>query len=439
MALFFSNIKANLVFFKNSLLIFAVIFTLSACGDQPITRSSTHQQNKHKAYEKLIDSKSLINLKHFDHLFSEIKPDDKKMAIIRIYSEYPNYSFAIEPEEGFACVDDVARAIVMLSEQIKTYQDDELLKKLKLLVEFVLYMQNENGYFNNFIWHDLTINTHYKTSIAELNWWSFRALWSLQVAKELVINDVKLSKRIASAINKVVGNIKVDLQVSSLTTELVNTVELPTWLPNQYAADQAALAIIALLPYYQDSADAEVLLIINKLAKGVMLMQKGDEKHYPYGMFLSWKNQWHAWGNSQAYALLLAGQQLNKSEYIQSALLEINNFYPYLLKEGFVESITIERNMAVYVEKDRQSFPQISYGLRPMVYAVAEAFKVTQNKKYFNLLIELKSWLLTNNDAGKIIYDQYSGRGYDAIRSTTKINLNSGAESTIEALLILQK
>ena len=58
--------------------------------------------------------------------------------------------------------------------------DKNKIQKVKKLTSFLLYMQNENGWFNNFIWDDLSINTTYKTSIAELNWWSLRALWALE-------------------------------------------------------------------------------------------------------------------------------------------------------------------------------------------------------------------------------------------------------------------
>ncbi len=380
-----------------------------------------------------------INLQHFDHLFTEINVDNRKMGVVNIYSEYPDYTYAIEPAEGFACVDDAARAIVMLSQFLKVQHNDEILKELKMLIEFVLYMQNDNGYFNNFIWRDLSINTQYKTSVAEINWWSLRALWSLQVASELVQADLGLTSRIKKAADKVVLNIKRDIPLTNLTTEVVNTIELPVWLPNKYAADQAAVAIIALLPYYQKSDDSQVLEIINVLAKGIMQMQKGDANNYPFGMFLSWKNQWHSWGNSQAYALLLAGQQLERQEYIQSALLEVDNFYPYLLKNGFAESIWIEHKVDGYSETNRKRFPQIAYGIRPMVFAVTEAYRITKNEKYYTLLTKFKSWFSGVNVAAQIMYEQSSGRVYDGIISTTEINMNSGAESTIEGLMILQK
>jgi len=125
---------------------------------------------------------SEISLTHFNHLFAPITVGNRQMAVVNIYSEYPDYAFAIEPAEGFACVDDVARAIVMLSDYVERQPSDEVLNQIRLLVEFVLHMQNDNGYFNNFIWADLSINTQYKTSVAEMNWWSFRALWSLERA-----------------------------------------------------------------------------------------------------------------------------------------------------------------------------------------------------------------------------------------------------------------
>jgi len=383
-------------------------------------------------------SQATVNLEHFDHLFMEIEVDGKTVGVVNIYSEYPDYAYATEPAEGFACVDDAARAIILLSKRTQSERDDETVRKIKLLVEFVLYMQNSNGYFNNFLWPDGSINTSYRTSLAELNWWSFRALWALESTFELVLSDQDLAYRIDHAISKLVANIKRDISVTDFKTEVVDTIELPTWLPHKYAADQAAVAIIALLPHFKRSGDEQVLQIINALAAGIMRMQKGDADNYPYGMFLSWKNLWHSWGNSQAFALLLAGDQLNRPDYTQSALLEIDNFIPYLLESGFSDSILIKRESDVFSEERRTRFPQIAYGIRPMFYAASEAFRVTADTRYLALATRLRSWFFGQNDAARMIYDQESGRTYDAINSATEINLNSGAESTIEGLLVLQ-
>jgi hypothetical protein len=380
-----------------------------------------------------------INLDHFNHLFKEIELHGKDVGIIHIYSEYPNYDFEIEPNEGFTCVDDVARAIVMLSMYLEAYENDsKALNKMKLLTEFVLQMQNENGYYNNFIWNDLSINKTYKTSVAELNWWSFRALWALESAYHVFKNDEQFTKRIALASDKLLNNIKRDIPISNLKTEIVETIEVPTWLPQQYASDQSALLILGLLKTHERTADKHIKLLIDNLAKGIMVMQKGDADHYPYGAFMSWQNLWHAWGNGQAFALLKAGQKFNNQSYIDSALKEIDHFYPYLIENGFAEAFWIQKtDDKTYTEIKRNHYPQITYGLRPMIWAATEAYHYSKNDTYLNLANELESWLKGNNDAKTSMYNPETGICFDGIKSKLEVSRNSGAESTIESLLIL--
>ena len=379
-----------------------------------------------------------INFNHFNHLYKEIDLNGKKVGIVHIYSEYPNYDFEIEPNEGFTCVDDVARAIVMLSKYLEENENDiDVLNKMKLLTEFVLQMQNDNGYFNNFIWNDLSINKTYKTSVAELNWWSFRALWGLESAYDLLKTDKDLANRIAVASEKLLVNIKNDIPINNLEVEIVETLEVPTWLPQKYASDQSALLILGLLKNYERTADNDVKLLLDVLAKGIVVMQKGDAHNYPYGAFMSWQNLWHAWGNSQSYALLKVGQKFNDQEYIDSALKEIDNFYPYLLKNGFAEAFWIQKTAEnEYKEIKRNNYPQITYGLRPMVWAASEAYRYSKNAKYLKLSKDLESWLSGNNDAKTVMYNPETGICFDGIKSKEEVSRNSGAESTIESLLI---
>ena len=86
-------------------------------------------------------------------------------------------------------------------------------------------------------------------------------------------------------------------------------------------------------------------------------------------------------------------------------MLEVDNFYPYLLKHGFAESIWIKADAGKYIEESKNSFPQIAYGIRPMVYAASEAYKVTKDDKYLALQAKLQSWLFANNDAGKVMHN----------------------------------
>ncbi|PIP79057.1 MAG: hypothetical protein COW85_02420, partial [Ignavibacteria bacterium CG22_combo_CG10-13_8_21_14_all_37_15] len=120
-----------------------------------------------------------VNKSHLDYLYKEIEVNGRQMAVIHIYSNAPDYKFIDDEDEGYACVDDAARAAIFYLEYFRVNNDSSSLIKYYNLVEFLLYMQSENGFFYNFIWKDNSINKSFKTSVAEPNWWTWRALWAL--------------------------------------------------------------------------------------------------------------------------------------------------------------------------------------------------------------------------------------------------------------------
>lgn len=428
---------------RNTFLLITSLLIFTSCDGKKDTFPEKWQEEiTDPSCEKISQSAPIINeainFSHFNHLYKEISLNEKKVGIVHIYSEYPNYTYAIEPNEGFTCVDDVSRAIVMLSKYLELYGSDKVvLEKIKNLTEFVLYMQNENGYFNNFMWNDLTINTTYKTSLAVLDWWSFRALWALESAYPFLKSDVDMEGRIALASEKLITNITRDLPTSYLETEVINTVELPTWLPGKSAADQAAVLILGLLKNHTRTGNSNSKLIIDELAKGIMIMQKGNADNYPFGAFLSSANLWHAWGNNQSYALLKAGKIFSNKEYIDSALMEIDNFYPQMLQNGFAEAFLISKVGNAFIEVERNQYPQIAYGVRPMLWATSEAYQYSNDEKHLNIIEDLELWISGKNDANQPMYNPNTGICFDGITDPNEVNRNSGAESTLEILLML--
>ena len=375
---------------------------------------------------------------HFDHLVTETSIDSVPVDVVNIYSVAPDYAYAAEPREGFACVDDAARAIVLLSRFIERKADDKKLHQLKLLMAFVLRMQNRNGYFNNFIWPNGSINTSDKTSLAELNWWSLRALWGLESGLRILPGDSDLSRQTLVATERLVANLKRDLPVQPRVTRHEEGLDVPDWLPMGSGADQAAIAVIGLLSNYDRTHDASVLNIITAMADGIEQMQVGDATRFPYGAHLSWRNEWHAWGSDQAYALLLAGQKLGRTDYVRGGLLEVDHFYPYLIRRRYLSSLRIRKVGDRFLAIRQERFPQIAYGIRPMVSAAIEAYHITGKRRYLAIASHIASWLTGTNDAHQAIYEAASGRTFDGIGPGARVNRNSGAESTIEGLLALQ-
>ena len=384
-------------------------------------------------------SEFIVNKSHLDYLYKNIVVDGKEMAIIHIYSNAPDYEYVGDDDEGYACVDDAARAAIFYLEYFKTYNDSSSLYKYYNLVEFLLYMQAENGFFYNFIWEDNSINKTFKTSVAEANWWSWRALWAMTEGHDYLINsDDDRSVRVKKSISRIIENIKKNIPKEKNEVP-VEGIKLPDWLPFQFAADQAALLTIVLSNYYQISEDKEVLEYLNSLVKGIMMMQINDLKCEYNGAFLSWQNEWHGWGNSQAYALLKAYQVLENEELKTAALFELNNFYKRLFEVGFLSSFSVSKTDCNFEIIKSDNFSQIAYNIRPMVYALIEAYKITSDTSYAVQAGKIAKWFNGKNPADAVMYNPHSGIFYDGIESDVLINKNSGAESTIEGLLTLLK
>lgn len=379
----------------------------------------------------------LTNTSHLDHLYQEIIVDGRTLGIVHIYSEYPDYNWVGDDDEGIACVDDAARAAVFYSKYFHLTNNDARLNKVKTLTEFILFMQSDNGWFYNFIWENYSINKTFQTSVAIPNWWTWRALWALTENYPLMkIHDEQLAERMLDAIKKTIEECKKEFSTEK-TTVVIDGFIRPQWLPFETASDQAAILIMALVNYFNITNEAGVLPIIEKLCDGILLMQEGDENRFPFGAFLSWQNLWHAYGNLQSYALLRAFEILKKDEYKNSALLEINNFYEYLFDQKYLNEFKLTKELNVTLTAESKIFPQIAYGIRPMIYACLAAYELEGDKKYLNKALNIAGWFFGKNYPKVKMYNPANGRCFDGITSIDEINMNSGAESTIEALLSL--
>ena len=65
-----------------------------------------------------------------------------------------------------------------------------------------------------------------------------------------------------------------------------------------------------------------------------------------------------------------------------------------------------------------------------------ETYLLTGDEKYKARAIKAMSWLSGTNSQSAMMYDSETGRTYDGI-DDSGVNRNSGAESTIEALLTI--
>lgn len=377
---------------------------------------------------------SLVNFEHLRHLTQEIALNGERVSIVHVYANYPGYEWveaADSGEEGIACVDDVARAAVVYLRSYELQHDTAALASARSLLRFVMAMQADDGEFFNFVRHDCSVNRDGKTSFKSFGWWAARGVWSMSLGYRLMKDvDKQFAGDLKRCIQRSLPHVE-QLIARYDQTRTIGKFRLPEWLLYESGADATSELMLGLIEFYRATGDEPVKAYIHKLADGLMVMQNGDLRTFPYGAHRSWETMWHSWGNSQSHVLAYAGSVLRDQRMIASAEKEAKGFYTRLLFDGMSK----EWNFA---EPQKKSvYEQIAYGIRPMTLGLLRLYDATGKEVYLKMAGLAAAWLFGNNVLHQTMYDSATGRCFDGITDSTNLNRNSGAESTIEALYTL--
>jgi hypothetical protein len=375
-----------------------------------------------------------INFAHLDHLMERVVVGGDSVSIVHIYANYPDYRWVAAAEsgpEGIACVDDAARAAVVLMRSYELRRDTAGLDRSRGLLRFVMRMQASDGEFYNFIRADRSINVTGRTSLKSFGWWAARGLWAMAMGARLFAErDPHLAGELRERVARMMPLVRASLR-SYGSTRKVSGYTIPVWLLYESGADVSSELLLGLIEYRKITPEDSLSRSIAEIARGLLIMQDGDGKTPPYGLHRSWETLWHMWGNGQTQALASAGLALHDTAMIASAEREARGWYGRLLMESFLKEYDVSGNAAP------QEFDQIAYGVRPMAVGLLRLYEATGNVDYLRMAGLAASWLTGNNPAGRAMYDTSTGRCFDGIRDSLTLNLNSGAESTVECLYAL--
>lgn len=128
---------------------------------------------------RLLAGDGLVNFGHLDRLTTAMTVEGASVLAVAIYANAPEYEPVDEPGEGYACLDDTARAAILLMDHHESFGDEAALLKAQGMVRFVLQLQSGNGLFYNFVYPDGRINRHGKTSRRKFDFWTARGMWVL--------------------------------------------------------------------------------------------------------------------------------------------------------------------------------------------------------------------------------------------------------------------
>lgn len=377
-----------------------------------------------------------INFAHLDHLSQLFDVEGQQVRGVWIYAE-PGlqagapYEFREAAGEGATDLDDVARAAIAYLWAAEADLVPHALDYARGQLDYVLLMQADDGEFYNFVFSDGSINRLGITSRKGAGFWAARALWALAEGMQAFRDadpDYYLTLRAAflRGVTPFAERVAADygeyLEVHGLRA--------PAWFPGD-GADVASILLLGLTGFLQLEHDDTTYLLAQRIADGLTEFQYGPPDAYPFLAHPSFARdplQWHAWGSRQTQALAGAAAALDGGEaWLASAEAEAGHFFVHLLaSEGPIESM----RPAV------KSGPQIAFGMESLASGLFALADATGKDVYNELGGLMTSWLLGNNELREAMYDPASGRTYDGLERGV-INRNSGAESTITALLAL--
>jgi hypothetical protein len=375
-----------------------------------------------------------LNLTHLDYLSDVVELDGQPTMLTHIYCEAGAYLHNDAADEGIAAVDDVARAALVYLNHWDATGTPASLTRARAALNFVLRMQNPAGAYYNFVTDRAgTINTEGITSRDDLDWWTCRALLALaRGCDAFAAIDPVYTARLREAYLRTEGLIARQLTgPRSWRTLPGHTV--PGW----FLADSptlSAVAALGLVSYQATVPNPTTAALLTILADALAAFSCAGPCGLPWGVHpqsFAELGLWHAWGAHSAEALARAGGLLGRADWLLAAGREVDGFFAWQLATERIHEL--------------QPLPlvagQQSYGVNGMVQAALALHAATGKLRYARMAGLHAAWFYGNNAADLPLYDTLTGRGFDGIDGEEggyRINLNAGAESTIEALLALQ-
>jgi glycosyltransferase involved in cell wall biosynthesis len=305
----------------------------------------------------------------------------------------PNY------KEGY-CLDDNARALLMVLMAYREMKDTRALELSPIYLSYIHYMQNPNGTFRNF----LSFSRNFLDEVGSED--SFgRTIWALgyllgnapndayyQTGKMIFFNaspNFEKLKSIRSIANTMIGisyYLKSNPSDDAMTERLRNLAHV---LVNHYYANESA--------------------------------------------------NWHWFESLLAYdngilplALLHSAEILNDDKITEIGLATMNFLTSHTLKDNYLSIIGNEKWYKK--EGERSVFAQQPIDAMAMVLMYHQAFHVTKDKAYLNKLYTSFLWFLGENDLRMSLYDFETNGCCDGFESYG-VNRNQGAESSLAYLI----
>lgn len=349
----------------------------------------------------------------------------RPVRVVSLYAEAPDYrptpSPARDGSEGIASVDDAARAAVAYLRAYEVTGDSSARDEALGLLAFVVAMEQGDGEYVNFIHQDGRLNRTAPSSRKSMSYWAARSLWALGEAVRILGPEAPGEvARMRPVLDRTVARMAREVEAGRMIGG---------------SATATAEALLGLLALQRSEPSAHLAALSARTAELLVPLTLGGQDQPPWGARLDHPGaSWHAWGARSTAALALAAVVLDRPEFTRAAKQEADGLWARFLLAGQLPAIVSPSGSASW-------FPQIAYGVGPVVEGYLALAEATGDRRYAVYAGLTAGWFLGANAAGVAMFDEQTGRTFDGIDgpSAGAVNRNAGAESTIEALLALQR
>jgi glycosyltransferase involved in cell wall biosynthesis len=302
-------------------------------------------------------------------------------------------------KEGY-CLDDNARALLMVLMAYRQKKDPLALDLSPIYMSFIHYMQNKDGTFRNF----LSFNRNFLDEVGSEDCFG-RTIWAL---------------------GYLLGNAPNDAYYQ--TGKLVFFDAAPNF-EKLRSIRSIANTMIGISYYLRcNPSDDGMTERLRNLANTMTV-------HYKNNKSDDWK--WFepllAYDNGiLPLALLHAAEILNDHRISEIAMDTMNFLTSVTLKDGY---LSIVGNKEWYKKDgERSMFAQQPIDAQAMVLMYHQAFHITKDKEYLNKLYTSFMWFLGENDLRMNLYD-FETKGCCDGFENYGVNRNQGAESSLAYLI----
>ena len=373
-----------------------------------------------------------VRLDYLRHLGLDAVVNGRPVRVVSLYAEAPDYrptgSPARDGYEGIASLDDAARAAVVYLRAYETTGDARARDEAIGLLGFIVGMEQGDGEFVNFVDAQGRPNRNAPSSRKSMSYWGARSIWALgEAVRVLGPRDSTELKTVRPVLDRAVNRMAREIDAGRLIGG---------------SATATSEALLGLLALQRAEPSPRIAALAERTAALLVPLSMGSMQTAPWGARVDSPSEtWHAWGSRSTAALAEAAVVLSRPDFAAAAQREADELWGRFLLAGQVPAAITSRPSNSSADAGVQWFPQIAYGVGPIVEGYLALADATGKREYGVLAGLTAGWFLGANPARVKMYDEATGRTFDGIDGPAplRLNRNAGAESTIEALLALQR